>query len=231
MLHFRPLSRYLPALALAILVLTAHAEKARKPIPAQPAAQYAFHDAHPNEKVTVAAEPCDSKETIPNTRLNYAQHGYIPMRIIVTNDSDQSITLDDARILFISTQTTAPENAATDEELQRRMFEMKSVAGHKIPLPSPLPDITVHSKPVDKQILLDDDDFGFPTTTVAAHSTIAGYLFYDIRDLDEPVLKGATIELRKARWTSTNKQLDTFEIPLHQTSAPAADNKAAVDKP
>jgi len=32
-------------------------------------------------------------------------------------------------------------------------------------------------------------DFGFQATTVEPHSTLAGYLFYDIRDLDDPVLK------------------------------------------
>ncbi len=206
------------SLTLLCLAPVAHAEKARKPKPALPAAQYAFHDTH--DHVTVAAEPGDTRETAPDTRLDYARHGFLPMRVIVTNDSDQPLTLDDARILFISPQTTAPENAATDEELQRRMFEMKSVAGHKIPLPAPLPSITVHSKPVDKQILADDNDFGFPTTTVAPHTTVSGYLFYDVRDLDDPALKGATLELRKARWAATNKQLDAFEIPLKPATTP-----------
>jgi hypothetical protein len=212
----------LGALAFTALTHPAHAEKARKPTPAQPAATYAFHDTHSAEKVTIAAEPGDTKETIPNTRLNYAGHGFMPMRVIVTNDSDQPVSLDDARILFISTQTTTPENAATDDELQRGMFSMKQVKGTKYPLPAPLPPITVHGKPVDKQITADENDFGFSTTTVDPHTTVSGYLFYDVNGLDSPVLKGATLELRKVRWASTNKQLDTFEIPLKPTAAAAS---------
>ena len=222
------LTRAIALSFLALLPLAAHAEKPRKPRPALPAAQYPLHDTHPQEHVTVAAEPGDTKETAPDTRLDYFRHGFMPVRVIVSNDSDQALTLDDARILFISPETTLPENAASDEELQRRMFALKSVAGHKIPLPAPLPSITVHGKPVDKKILADDNDFGFPGTTVAPHTTASGYLFYDVRDLDEPVLKGATLELRKARWSATNKQLEAFEIPLQPAvSSPNSVSNAA----
>ena len=64
--------------------------------------------------------------------------------------------------------------------------------GKKIPLPGRLPPITRHAKPVDSQIAADDSDFGFKSSTIAPHSTAAGWLYYDIRDLDRPPLKGAT---------------------------------------
>jgi hypothetical protein len=191
----------------------ARADKPRKPKPPLPAAQYASHDAHAREQVTIAAFPGDTKDTAPHTRLDYLDHGFLPIRIIVTNDSSQPLSLDDARILFISSDNYT-ENAATDDDLQRRLFELKSVRGTKIPLPGPLPPITIHHKPVDKKILADDDDFGFKTTTIAPHTTVAGWLYYDVRDLDAPVLKGATLELREVRWAATNKSLDSFEIPL-----------------
>jgi hypothetical protein len=204
---------------LAALPLAARADKPRKVPPPLPAAQYPAHDAHINEHVTIAAFPGDSKDTAPNTRLDYLHHGFMPIRIIVTNDSSQPLSLDDARILFISSDNIT-ENAATDEELQRRLFEMKNVRGTKIPMPAPIPPITIHHKPVDKQILADDADFGFKTTTLAPHTTAAGWLFYDVRDLDDPVLQGATVELRKVRWAATNKSLDSFEIPLQPSTAP-----------
>lgn len=204
-------------LALVLTVLASPgaglAEKAREPVPPQDAAKYPLHDAHPSEGVVVAAEPGDTKQARPNTRLDYFAHGFLPIRVIVTNNSTQPISLDDARILFISGDNT-PANAATEEDLQRRLFTLKSTRGTTIPLPSPLPSITVHHKPVDKKILADDEDFGFKTTTVAPHATVAGYLFYDIRDLDQPVLDHATLEVRKVRVASSNKALDSFEIPL-----------------
>jgi hypothetical protein len=211
------------AALLASLPLAAHADKPRKPTPPLPAAQYASHDTHPNEHVTIAAFPADTKDTAPHTRLNYLDHGFLPIRIIVTNNSSQPLSLDDARILFISSDDYT-ENAATDEELQRRLFELKSVRGTHIPLPAPLPPLTIHHKPVDQKILADDHDFGFKTTTIPPHATVAGWLYYDVRDLNAPVLKGATVELREVRWSATNKSLDSFEISLQPTAVPPANH-------
>ena len=205
------------ALALAILValvLPLHADKPRKPKPALPAAQYPLHETH--NHITIAAEPGDTREAEPNTRLDYAHHGYMPFRVIVTNDSDAVISLDDVRIHFISAHNDVIQ-AATDEELQRRMFSKKHADGTKIPMPAPIPTITIHHPPVDKLILADDNDFGFPTTTVAPHTTVSGYLYYDTRDLDEPVLDGATLEVRKVHIASSNQELESFEIPLKPT--------------
>lgn len=210
----RSLGLSLVTLALAV-PFVARAEKPRKPEPPLPAAQYPMHETHAAEKVTIAAEPGDVKELRPNTRLNYFDKDMLPIRVIVTNDSDQDLTLDDARIHFIAgDNTTVP--AATDDDLQRRMFVIKDATGRKIPLPLPLPPITVH-KDVDKKITQDTTDFGFQTTTVKAHATVAGYLFYDIRGLDAPVLAKATLELRKVRWAGSQQALETFEVPLKPT--------------
>ncbi|HTV08633.1 MAG TPA: hypothetical protein VMD97_06290 [Candidatus Aquilonibacter sp.] len=207
-MSFRP--RLLCTLCLT-LTFAAHADKPRKVPPPLPAAQYPAHDTH--ELITIAADPGDTKETAPHTRLDYLGHGFMPIRIIVTNDSSQPLSLDDARILFISSNDVT-ENAATDEELDRGIFQLRNIKGKQIPLPAPLPPITRKPKSVDNQIQLDDRDFGFKSSTVAPHSTVAGWLYYDVRDLDQPVLKGAIIELRKVRWAATNKALDTFDIPL-----------------
>jgi hypothetical protein len=206
--------RTLAAFALT-LAFTATAEKGRQPPPPLPAQQYPMHDEHTLEHVTIAAEPGDTKATRPDTRLDYFAHDLLPVRVIVTNDSDFALTLDDARIhLIAGDNTNLP--AATDDELQRRMFTVKSATGSKIPLPLPIPIPITHGKSnIDKKILQDDDDFGFQTTTVKPHTTVAGYLFYDIADLPRPVLDHATLELRKVRIAATNQALDSFEIPLH----------------
>jgi hypothetical protein len=198
------------------LTLTAHADKPRKDSPPLPAAQYPAHDTY--EQVTIAADPGDTKQTAPRTRLDYLGHGFMPIRIIVTNDSSQPLSLDDARILFVTANETQ-ENAATHEELDRGVSHVPALSSTPYPIPIP-----IHKKPksFDTQIRADDHDFGFQSSTVAPHSTAAGWLFYDVRDLGRDPLKGATIEIRKARWGSTNKALDTFDIPL----APAAPTHA-----
>jgi hypothetical protein len=220
--------RRLAVLSLLILplALPLHADKPRKPKPALPAAQYPLHETH--NQVTIAAEPGDTRETEPNTRLDYAHHGYMPFRVIITNDSDGAISLDDVRIHFVSAHNDVIQ-AATDDELERRMFSKKHSDGTRIPMPAPIPTITIHHPPVDKLILADDTDFGFSTTTVAPHTTVSGYLYYDTRDLDEPVLDGATLEVRKVRIASSNKEIESFEIPLKPTpeAKSAPDSKPA----
>jgi hypothetical protein len=218
------------ALTLFVLPALAHsasAEKARKPRPPLPAQQYAMHDTHPREHVTIAAEPGDTKETRPDTRLDYYGHGMMPVRVIVTNDSDFALTLDDARIHLIAADNSVIP-AATDDDLERRMFTFKSATGTKVPLPLPLPPITIHHGSIDKKIVADDRDFGFQTTTVLPHTTVAGYLFYDMQGIDPPFLSHATLELRKVRVAATNQALDSFEIPLQPTSKDAAAARAGV---
>ncbi len=209
---------WLPATSALLLVCSlAHAgDKPRKPQPPADAKTYALHDTH--DGITIAAEPGDLKETRPNTRLDYFHHGFMPVRVIVTNDTEQPLSLADARILFVAGDNYT-RNAATDDDLERRMFSKKYSDGTKIPLPAPLPSITIHHPGIDKQITADGNDFGFPSTTVAPHATVAGYLYYDTRDVDEPVLEHATLELRKVRWASTNKELQSFEIPLKPSTA------------
>ena len=200
--------------------LAAHAEKARKPVPPQPAAQYPQKDAHTDEHVTIAAEPADIDSLRPDTRLDYSHHGFLPIRVIVTNDSDKPVTLDDARIHLITADSTVIQ-AATEEELQRRLFSRKYVSDSKIPMPYPIPSIPIHHKPVDKQILADEADFGFISTTVAPHSTAAGYLYYDVKQIDDPVLDHATLEVRRVHYADSGKDFYAYEIPLKPTTEPA----------
>ncbi len=190
----------------------AHAADKKAP-PAKPATQYLAFDTHPNEHVTVAADPCDVPKDCDFFRLPYLQHGFLPIRVIFTNDGDTALALDDARIQFLSANNDKIP-AATDEDIQRRLFSTKAVHGRQIPLPMPLPPITLHDKGPDKKIAQDDKDFGFPSTTVAPHSTLAGYLFYDIRGLDDPALKGAELYVKMVHTLDGKKQLFAFTIPF-----------------
>ncbi len=184
----------------------------KKAPPVKAATEYAAFDTHPNEHVTVAAEPCEETKDCPFFRLPYVQHGFVPVRVVFTNDSDQAIALDDARIQFISANKDVIP-AATDDDLERRLFTFKSVAGKTIPLPAPLPSIHTKGKGINRQILADDTDFGFAGTTVNAHQTMGGYLFYDVRGLDDPVLKHAEIYV-KMMHTADGKQIFAFTVPF-----------------
>ncbi len=196
----------------AFLVPAGNAAKKREAPPAQPANKYPAFDMHLPEKVSVAADPCDDPKMCAFFRLPYLQHGFLPVRVIITNDSDRALSLDDVRIQFISANND--KIPALPDDLQRRLFSTKQVTGRRIPMPAPIPPITLHDKPVDKQITDDDTDFGFQGTVVNAHATLAGYLFYDIRELDDPAMKGAELYVKEIRTLDGKQQLFAFQIPF-----------------
>jgi hypothetical protein len=201
------------SLAMLMLVATAFAsDKPRPAPPVNPAAEYPLNDAHPNEHVTIAAEPCMDTKSCPFFRLPYVSHGFLPVRVIITNDRDDALNLDDVRIQFLPAEGDK-EPAATDEDLNRRLFAMKQVQGTKIPL---IP-LTIHSEPVDKKILNDDADFGFQSTIVPPHSTRAGYVFYDTKGLDDPFLLHSELYIKMIHYTDAKNvqhELFAFELPF-----------------
>jgi hypothetical protein len=195
----------------------------KKAPPPAPANQYPVFEAHPQEHVTVAIDPCTEPQNCDFFRLPYIRHSLIPVRVIVTNDSDAPLDLSEARMQFI-TASRDKYPAATLDDINRRLFSTKDAVGRKVPI-IPIP-ITRHAPPIDKKITQDDDDFGFKTTTVTAHSTVAGYLFYDVKDLDDPPLKGAEIYIKMIH-TSGGKELFAFSLPFNkwlsaQKAAPKA---------
>jgi hypothetical protein len=206
---FAALSRRVGCLAILCLApLSAHAADKKAP-PAKPAAEYAANDTHPDEHVTIAAEPCDDPKQCPFFRLAYIQHGLLPIRVVITNDSDRALSLEDARIQFISANNDKIP-AATEDDINRRLFDFRSTQPIHIPL-DPFP---IKRTPVDKKVTQDDDDFGFKSSRVQPHSTLAGYLFYDIKDLDDPALKHAELYVKMIHTLDGTDELFAFTIPF-----------------
>ncbi len=176
----------------------------------QPATTYPAVEVHADEKVAIAVEPYDTKEKEAIFRVDYLSHGVMPIRLIVTNQGDKPISLRDARILF---QTASGDRiqAAEPEDVERLMTR-KEREGKKIPLPGPLPSIKLKPKASNKEIEQDFDTFEYGALVVEPHTTRAGFLFYDVGELDHP-LKGAKLHLHKLR-DADGKELFYFEIPF-----------------
>jgi hypothetical protein len=226
---FVPLSAIAVIFAIVCALSTDNVSAAdKKAPPAKAASQYDTFDDHPKEQVTIAAEPCDDPADCKFFRLPYIQHGFLPIRVIITNDSDRALSLDDARLQFISANNDVIP-AATDDDLNRRLFTVKSVAGTKVPMPAPIPNITIHHPSVDKKITQDENDFGFQGTIVNAHSTLAGYLFYDVKPLDDPALKGAELYVKMVHTLDAKQNLFAFSIPFDKWLA-AQEKKYAKDQ-
>ena len=196
----------------ASLPLSLHASGKKAP-PVLPASQYPAFDTHAQEHVSVAIDPCTEPRNCDFFRLPYIRHSLIPVRVIITNDSDTALNLNEARMQLI-TANNDKFPAATLDDINRRLFSTKQAKGGHIPL-TPIP---LHHAPIDKKITQDDDDFGFKSTTVAPHSTLAGYLFYDVKDLDDPPLKGAELYVKMIQ-TAAGKELFAFSIPFNKALA------------
>jgi hypothetical protein len=176
----------------------------------QPATAFAAFEVHDAEKVAIAAEPYDTKEKAAIFRVDYLGHGVMPVRLIVTNNSARPISLRDARILFL-TAAGDKIQAAEPEDVERLMTR-KEREGSKIPLPGPLPPIKLKPKASNKEIEQDFNTFEYGALVVEPHTTRAGFLFYDVSDLDHP-LQGAKLHLHKLRDADGN-ELFYFEIPF-----------------
>lgn len=118
--------------------------------PIAPASSFPAVDIHADEKVAIAAEPYETRDKASFFRADYLKYGFMPIRLIVTNDGDRPISLKDARIHFI---TAAGDRipAAEPEDIERAATR-DSRAGKTIPLPAPLPPLRGKIKSMTKEI-------------------------------------------------------------------------------
>ena len=184
------------------------------------ATDYAATDSHPGENVVIAAEPFDTPDKAKFLRVDYLKYGFLPIRVIITNNGDQAINLTDARIQFLTPDGDRIP-AALPEEVERVIDKPSNPAapGLKLPFPSP----TIHGRSTDKQKQIEDDFnmLGFQAMAVEPHTTQAGFLFYDVNGLDKPVLKDAELYVKQLHG-SGGKELFDFTIPFNKyLNAPA----------
>jgi hypothetical protein len=189
------------------LVLPAIAANHSAP-PVQPATTFPAVEVHDDEHVAIAVEPYDTREKESIFRVDYLGHGVMPVRLIVTNNGEKPISLKDARILFY-TSGGDRINAADPEDVERLMTKSER-EGKKIPMPGPLPSIKMKPKASNKDIEEDFNQFEYQALVVEPHTTRAGFLFYDVSQLDHP-LEGAKMNLHKLRDAAGN-ELFYFEI-------------------
>lgn len=201
---------------------------AKKAPPVPDIAAVPARDTHANDHVTIAVEPFETRAKADFFRNDYPGHSLLPIRLIVKNDSDTPLDLNDVRVQFIAADGTKLP-AATPDEMNRRLFRFKDLQPRRVP-GTP---ITYHSTPVDKKILDDDKDFGFRETTIAPHTTASGFLFYDVKELDDPLLRHAELYVKQIHaGDAKHTELFAFTVPFDkylaiQNAADEAKKKAA----
>ncbi|HKR97047.1 MAG TPA: hypothetical protein VJW55_16845, partial [Candidatus Angelobacter sp.] len=194
---------------LALIATLMFAEKHFNPPPAAQASTYPIHETHKNENVTIAVDPCDTPEKAGVFKVNYKGYGFYPVRLIISNDSDQTLMLQNLKIEYITAQKDKVE-PASDADIYRRLVRPSkannSDPGIKLPFP-----VGKKKQPISKEVRDEYESAQFLTVPVTPHSTNSGYLFFDLMDLNGPH-PGAHLYLTGIK--AESQELFYFDIPL-----------------
>ena len=174
---------------------------------AKPAFNYPAHDLHRDEQVTIAADPYDNADKAKIFTINFAEHGFLPIFFVVTNDGDQPISIINMQIKLITEKGSKLTPVDTDG-IYRRLSNPQAKTSSNVPLPFP------HKVKggVTKQEMSEIDSSQFAAKAVEPHSTQAGFFYFDVSDLESP-LRGATIDISGVDDSKGNELL-FFEIPM-----------------
>jgi len=175
----------------------------------KPARTYTTHDEHSKEAVTVAVDPYDSTEKAQIFSVKWNEEGFLPIFLVVTNDSDQPVSLAASGAQFITSRRDKL-TAATNDDLYRRLSHV-SAGGRTYPLPFPRTRV---KGAVGKKALDEIDAAQFTAKAVEPHSTQSGFLFFDVSGISSP-LSGARFYLTGVRDAGGN-DLIYFEIPFEK---------------
>ena len=211
--------RFAPVCAFVLLgCLSAIAAKEFVMPAAQPARAYPAHDDHPMEKVVVAVDPYDVEDKASIFSVNYRNNGYMPVFFVITNDGDQPISLIGMKAQLNTKDRSKLFPSTTDEVVRRLSRPSRNDGANRLPIPIPLPKKEVKGG-VSRKTWDEIEQAQFGAKAVEPHSTVRGFLFFDIADISNP-LAGANFYLMGVQDAKGN-ELMYFEIPMEKyLSAP-----------
>jgi hypothetical protein len=172
---------------------------------AKPAATYALHDNHTDEAVAAGVDPYVDEEKAQIFNVKWAEQGFLPIFLVITNDGDQPVSLSDMKAQLITSRREKIP-AASNDELYRRLSHVNA-SGPKYPLPFPRTKV---KGAVGKKALDEMDAAQFTAKAVEPHATQSGFVFFDVTGILSPLAGGRfyLTGLRNAKGT----ELLYFEI-------------------
>jgi len=196
---------------LVALVLAAFAREFAMPR-LVPAASMACRDAHPQERVTLGADPYDTHDKASLFHSPMLEHSVLPILIVFTNDGDESVVLSHARFELVTRDRAKAEPYSLDD-LRRVLSAIRapgSRAEDKLPIPLPGKG-KVHGglSPQQRDEL---EHAFFAARAVEPHASQYGFLFFDIGDLENPT-QGARLFVTGVN-DAHGQEMMYFEVPL-----------------
>src|SRR5713226_9001646 len=188
---------------------------------AQPAKTYPAHDDHSDEKLAIAADPYDTPEKAKIFSVNFRDHGFLPIFLVITNDGPQPVSITHMEItLTVNHSKFTP--LSTDDIARRLTNPQANTNPGANPLPFPIPRKKVKGT-LSKKEMDEIESSQFAARAVEPHTTQSGFLFFDIADLPTP-LAAAHLYVNGVN-DAKGIELMYFEIPLEKyLSAPQKSN-------
>lgn len=207
------------AACIVLLTTLLFSEKHFSPPPVAHANTYALHEAHNDEKVTIAAEPCDTPQTAGVFKANYQEHGLFPVRLLISNDSDQTLMLDSLKIEYITARRDKLQ-PATNADIYR-MFVRPNRADKSHPGPHlPFP-VGKKKEAMNKDTQDEYESAQFLSVPVTPHTTNGGYLFFDMQG--DPPQPGAHLYISGIK--AGTQELFYFDLPMDKPVSPNTTSK------
>lgn len=191
-------------------------DKGFNPPPAGPAASYPLHEAHDDEKATIAIDPFTTPEKAAVFKTHYRDYGFMPVRIIIANDGDKPLMLDSIRIELVTGSKEKIRSATRDDIFRRLARPEKVTSKSKIQLPIPLPR---DKNPISKDARDEMDAALFGAFPITPHSSNNGFVFFDVAGINDPE-SGAHVQISGIK--SGTQELFYFDIPLQPFVDPAS---------
>lgn len=179
----------------------------------QPAKTYAAHDEHPSEAVTVGLDPYDTEDKAKIFTIHYNDMGIVPIFVVITNDGDQPVVLAGMKAQLVTGDRTKldPDN---EDDIYRRIAHPHASATNRYPLPFPSKKV---KGAVDSKTIAEIQSAQFGAKAVEPHSTQAGFLFFDVSEIPNPLV-GAHLYLTGVR-DAKGDELMYFEVAVQKTTA------------
>jgi hypothetical protein len=185
-------------------------------------------DSH--EGMTVGVEPWTQpsryKQKFP--KKTPLMGGVVAMQVSFRNDSDQSIKVDLQRIRLlvqISEDSRQELNALSAEEVADTVLlknNGKDPTAKRVPLPIPIPSTGVKTQRDAKWSDFRDtcQNAAVPSNVVAAHSTVEGLLYFDLRGEVE-LVQSSRLYVPNLVTMTDHQPLSYFDIDLGHASSSA----------
>ncbi len=204
------------SLAAALLLLSTLCLAAKHFVMPRPQAAktYPAHDEHPNEGVTVGLDPYDMADKASIFSVRYSDIGFMPIFVVITNDTDQPVSLTEATAELVTVDRSKIP-PATDGDIYRRITRPAATGPSPNPFPWPK-----KKGGVPKEAQEEIQNSQFVARAVEPHSTQCGFMFFDVSDISTP-LAGAHFYLNRVL-DAKGHELMYFDVPLEKyLSAPS----------